>query len=343
MQKILVTGGTGFIGSHTVVELAREGYHPIIIDNFSNSHRDALIGIQNLVGRDIPFHEVDCTDKVQVQEVIEEHGGVDGVIHFAAYKAVGESVRYPSKYYHNNIGSLVAVVEAMQATNVQNLVFSSSCTVYGQPDSLPVTENSPFAKANSPYGYTKQVCERILTDQAGAKDNQLSSILLRYFNPIGAHPSGKIGELPLGQPENLIPYVTQTAIGERDTLTVFGNDYDTSDGTCVRDYIHVVDLAKAHVKALVWLDERDGCCEAFNLGTGQGKTVLDVINSFEEVSGEKLNYTLGPRRPGDVEKIYASADRAEQELNWKCELDLDDSLRDAWNWQKRLDAKKAVI
>lgn len=343
MQKILVTGGAGFIGSHTVVELSREGYHPIIIDNFSNSHRDALRGIENLVGRNIPFHKVDCTDKAQVQDVIQEHGGVDGVIHFAAYKAVGESVRYPSRYYHNNIGSLVAVIEAMQASNVQNLVFSSSCTVYGQPDRLPVTENSPFARANSPYGYTKQVCERILMDQAGAKDNQLSSILLRYFNPIGAHPSGEIGELPLGQPENLIPYVTQTAVGERDSLTVFGNDYDTSDGTCVRDYIHVVDLAKAHVKALSWLDKRDGCCEAFNLGTGQGKTVLDVINSFEQVSGEKLNYTLGPRRPGDVEKIYASADRAEQELNWKCEFDLNDSLRDAWNWQKRLEAKKAVM
>ena len=342
MQKILVTGGAGFIGSHTVVELAREGFHPIIIDNFSNSHRDVLLGLKKLVGSDVPCHNIDCTDVASICEVIDQHGGVDGVIHFAAFKAVGESVRQPARYYHNNIGSLVAIVEAMQQKEVKNLVFSSSCTVYGQPKSLPVTEDSPFARANSPYGYTKQVCERILVDQAQAEDNTISSILLRYFNPIGAHPSGEIGELPIGQPENLVPYVTQTATGERDSLTIFGDDYDTHDGTCIRDYIHVVDLAKAHVKSLLWLEKHDNCCEPFNLGTGEGKSVLDVINAFEHVSGEKLNYTIGDRRTGDVEKIYASADRAEKELNWKCELDLNNALRDAWNWQQRLESKKAV-
>lgn len=343
MQKILVTGGAGFIGSHTVVELAREGFHPIIIDNFSNSHRDVLLGLKNLLGTDVPCHDIDCTDVASICEVIDQHGGVDGVIHFAAYKAVGESVRQPARYYHNNIGSLVAIVDAMQMKGVKNLVFSSSCTVYGQPETLPVTEDSPFARASSPYGYTKQICERILMDQARAENNTISSILLRYFNPIGAHPSGEIGELPIGQPENLVPYVTQTATGERDSLTIFGNDYDTPDGTCIRDYIHVVDLAKAHVKALFWLDSSENCCEAFNLGTGEGKSVLDVINAFEKVSGEKLNYSLGDRRQGDIEKIYASAERAEKELNWKCELDLNDALRDAWNWQKRIEDKKTVM
>lgn len=343
MQKILVTGGAGFIGSHTVVELAREGFHPIIIDNFSNSHRDVLLGLKKLVGHDVPCHNIDCTDMASICDVIDEHNGVDGVIHFAAYKAVGESVRQPARYYHNNIGSLVAIIEAMEKKGIKDLVFSSSCTVYGQPDTLPVTEDTAFAEANSPYGYTKQVCERILVDQAQAEKNTISSILLRYFNPIGAHPSGEIGELPLGPPENLVPYVTQTATGERESLTVFGDDYDTHDGTCIRDYIHVVDLAKAHVKALLWLNKQDKGCEAFNLGTGEGKSVLDVINAFEAVSGEKLNYTLGARRPGDVEKIYASADRAQKELNWRCELDLNDALRDAWNWQKRLQTKKAVM
>lgn len=342
MQKVLVTGGAGFIGSHTVVELATSGFHPIIIDNFSNSHVDALLGINKLVGFEVPCHEIDCTDPQAIKAVIAEHGGVDGVIHFAAFKAVGESVRNPGKYYHNNIGSLLAVVDAMNECGVINLVFSSSCTVYGQPDQLPVTESTPIAQANSPYGYTKQVCEQILRDLECAEGNQIASILLRYFNPIGAHESGEIGELPIGSPENLIPYVTQTASGERDQLHVFGGDYNTPDGTCIRDYIHVVDLSKAHVKALDWLVKNPRKCGAFNLGTGKGNSVLDVIQTFEEVSGEKLNYQIGPRRPGDVEQIYASPDLALSDLDWKCELNLRDALRDAWNWQKKLDAKKEL-
>ncbi|NNE55684.1 MAG: UDP-glucose 4-epimerase GalE, partial [Flavobacteriales bacterium] len=270
------------------------------------------------------------------------YGPFDGVIHFAAYKAVGESVKEPLKYYHNNVGSLVVLLQTMQNHGVTNLVFSSSCTVYGQPETLPVTEKSPLQEAASPYGYTKQVCERILLDLGKGSSVNLKSVLLRYFNPIGAHPSGAIGELPLGPPENLVPYITQTAAGIRDSLTVFGDDYNTSDGTCVRDYIHVVDLAAAHVAALAKAASLEGSSAIFNLGTGRGNSVKEVIDTFEEVSGEKLNYTLGPRRPGDVEQIYASVDLAEKELGWSCQYELSDALKHAWNWQKTLKLKESA-
>ncbi len=335
-KKVIVTGGAGYIGSHTVVELSNAGYEPIIIDNFVNAEKSTLQGIEQILGSSVKVYEGNCADHKLLEEVCDEVGEISGIIHFAAYKAVGESVEKPLQYYRNNIDTLLSLLEISEKRSIAHLVFSSSCTVYGQPDTLPVTEQSPKKPAESPYGNTKQVCEEILEDTVRSQ-MPLKAIALRYFNPIGAHPSGAIGELPLGVPNNLIPFVTQTAAGLRGKLTVFGNDYDTPDGTCVRDYIHVVDLAKAHVSALQHLENQPApFYDMFNIGTGHGNTVLDVIQTFEEVNGIKLNYTLGPRRPGDVEKVYADVTKSSQVLGWKARLDLTDALKDAWHWQQTL-------
>ena len=338
MTKILVTGGAGYIGSHAVVELAQAGFEPIIVDNFANSETTVLAGLRDILGRDVPCHRIDCGNAEALHEVFRKEGDIKGVIHFAAYKAVGESVQKPLAYFHNNVGSLITLLQVMKDEKVENLVFSSSCTVYGIPDQLPVTEATPTKPASSPYGRTKQMCEDIVHDTANAADNTTHTILLRYFNPIGAHESAKIGELPLGVPNNLVPFITQTAAGLRDKLTIFGDDYDTPDGTNVRDYIHVVDLAKAHVVAVQrLLDRKAGeVVETFNVGTGHGNTVLEVVKAFEEASGQKLNYSIGPRRPGDVPAIYADATKAAEVLGFKTETSLRDSLASAWKWQQSL-------
>jgi UDP-glucose 4-epimerase len=338
MKKILVTGGAGYIGSHTVVELAQAGYEPIIIDNFSNSEESALGGIKAILGREVPCHRIDCGDAEALRQVFKQEGNIAGVIHFAAFKAVGESVQKPLAYFHNNVGSLITLLQVMKEEGVENLVFSSSCTVYGVPDQLPVTEATPTKPANSPYGRTKQMCEDIVHDAAGAPDNKVHTILLRYFNPIGAHESAKIGELPLGVPNNLVPFITQTAAGLREKLTIFGNDYDTVDGTNVRDYIHVVDLAKAHIVAVQRLLDRKASdmVETFNVGTGHGNSVLEVVQTFEQASGQKLNYVIGPRRAGDVPAIYADATKSAEVLGFKTTTSLYDSLASAWKWQQTL-------
>ena len=336
MKKVIVTGGAGFIGSHTVVELVAAGYHPVIVDDLRNSQERVLKGLASIIGHAVKLHRVDCTDPLAMETVFQEEGPVHGVIHFAAYKAVGESVADPLLYYSNNVGSLLVLLSVMKEHDVRRLVFSSSCTVYGQPAQLPVTEEAPDSNATSPYGSTKVMCERILRDVTQAKEG-LRAVLLRYFNPIGAHPSGRIGELPLGVPNNLVPFVTQTAAGLRKQLTVNGSDYDTPDGSCVRDYIHVVDLAKAHVIALDRaVDEAAPACEVFNLGTGQGNTVLEVVEAFKEVTGVDVPYAIGPRRSGDVASIYADTVKAGRVLGWRAELDLRTALRDAWNWQQHL-------
>ena len=336
MKKVIVTGGAGFIGSHTVVELIAAGYEPVIVDDLRNSEERVLQGVAKIVGRMPMIHRIDCTDEKAFDKVFLEEGKVHGVIHFAAYKAVGESVAEPLKYYHNNIGSLVVLLRLMAKHAVKRLVFSSSCTVYGQPDVLPVTETSPDRVAQSPYGYTKVVCEQMLRDY-GATDAAMKAVMLRYFNPIGAHPSGYIGELPIGVPNNLVPYVTQTAAGIRERLRVNGTDYNTPDGSCVRDYIHVVDLAKAHVAALDWADGSQApLCEVFNLGTGHGNTVLEVVKTFMEVNGVDVPYELGPRRAGDVESVYADTAKSKRVLGWECRYDLRDALRDSWKWQQAL-------
>ncbi len=335
-MKILITGGTGFIGSHTFVELHASGFDTVILDNLSNSNLDVLTGLQSITGISPVFYQTDCNDAEAVDRLFAREK-FDGVIHFAANKAVGESVEKPLVYYENNLGSLLVLLKAMQKHGVTRFVFSSSCTVYGQPDELPVTEATPRKPANSPYGNTKAIGEDIIRDfvHSGAGINAIS---LRYFNPIGAHPSGAIGELPLGIPGNLVPYITQTAAGLRERLTVFGDDYHTVDGTCIRDFIHVVDLAKAHVKALILLGQQTGnhYYDVFNIGTGRGNTVMELINTFEEVNGVRLNYTIGPRRAGDIEQIYATVDKANQVMGWKAEKTLAESLKDAWNWQKKL-------
>lgn len=333
----MVTGGAGFIGSHAVVELAEAGFEPVIVDNFSNSLESVLQGFAEILGREIKCYRADCTDVAALRAVFAAEKDIAGAIHFAAYKAVGESVAEPLKYYHNNVGSLVSLLRVMEEFGVHNLVFSSSCTVYGVPDQLPVTEETPVKKANSPYGNTKQICEDILADLA--KSNLgIKSIALRYFNPIGAHASAKIGELPLGVPNNLVPFITQAAAGIRGKLIVFGNDYDTPDGTNIRDYIHVEDLAKAHVVALNrLLAGQSARFEIYNIGTGRGNSVLEVIQAFEKASGQKLNYEIGPRRPGDVPQIYADVTKATQVLGFKTETSLEESLRNAWNWQKNLE------
>jgi UDP-glucose 4-epimerase len=334
MKKIIVTGGAGFIGSHTVVELIGAGYEPIIIDDFSNSDERVLAGLKKLLGREPILYRTDCTDKNAILEIFKKEKP-EAVIHFAAYKAVNESVENPLKYYRNNLLSLIVILEVMQAVGMTKLVFSSSCTVYGQPDENPVMETSPLKEAASPYGYTKQICEQIIRDQHKAFP-KLSSAMLRYFNPVGAHPSGHIGELPFGVPNNLMPYITQTAIGIRHQLVVFGDDYNTMDGTCIRDFIHVVDLAKAHVSAIQWLDNNEGRCDIFNIGQGRGDSVMDAIKTFVRVTGEQLNYVVGPRRPGDVEQVWADTVKAEKELNWKTELTLEDAVKDAWLWEQNL-------
>ncbi|MEK6477609.1 UDP-glucose 4-epimerase GalE [Catalinimonas sp. 4WD22] len=336
-RKVIVTGGAGYIGSHTVVELSHAGYEPIIVDNFVNAEKSALNGIESILRTKVKFYEGDCGDKEFMKNIIAQEKGVSGIIHFAAYKAVGESVNQPLKYYRNNLDSLLTLMELMNEYHIPHIVFSSSCTVYGQPDTLPVTEESPKKPAESPYGNTKQICEEILEDTVNS-GMPIKVVALRYFNPIGAHPSAEIGELPLGVPNNLVPFVTQTAAGIREKLTVFGNNYDTHDGTCLRDYIHVVDLAKAHVSALQYLGEKEAenTYDVFNIGTGEGSTVLDVINTFEEVNNTKLNYTIGDRRAGDVEKVYADVTLANTALKWKAELTLADALKDAWRWQLSL-------
>ena len=338
MQKILVTGGAGYIGSHAVVELFQAGYQPVIIDNFSNSRESALVGIEAIVGAAVPIYRIDCGDVAALRQVFAAEPDIQGVIHFAAFKAVGESVTKPLAYFQNNVGSLLTLLQVMKEFGVENLVFSSSCTVYGIPDALPVTEATPTKPASSPYGRTKQMCEEVVHDVSGAPDNTLRTILLRYFNPIGAHASAKIGELPLGVPNNLVPFITQTAAGIREQLTVYGTDYDTPDGSCIRDYIHVVDLAKAHVVAVQRLLARTATetVETFNVGTGHGNTVLEVVHTFEEVSGRKLPVVLGPRRAGDVPAIYADATKAAQVLGFRTETSLADSLASSWKWQQTL-------
>ena len=337
MRKILVTGGSGYIGSHTVVELVNAGFEPIIIDNYSNSDPRVLENIEKLCDRKIIHYNADCNNEERLRKIFQDHH-ISGVIHFAAYKAVGESVENPLKYYENNIGSLVTALKVMDEFNVNSIVFSSSCTVYGQPETLPVSEESEIIKANSPYGYTKQVCEQLIIDVLHSNP-RFKAVLLRYFNPIGAHPSSLIGELPIGIPNNLVPFITQTGAGWRKELTVFGTDYNTIDGTCVRDYIHVVDLANAHVKALEWLHNKDENLGIFNIGTGNGVTVLQAIKAFERVSNSSLNYINGMRRAGDVEQIWASNKKAEKELNWNARYTLDEAMEHAWKWQLSLGRK----
>ena len=335
-MKIVVTGGLGFIGSHTVVELQNEGFEVVVIDNLSNSSEGVLDGIVNITGKRPVFEKIDLRDKGAVQNFFNKHQDVSGVIHFAASKAVGESVGNPLLYYENNINSLVYILQELKELPNSNFIFSSSCTVYGQAEKMPITEDAPIQAAMSPYGNTKQIGEEIITDSA--KVTNINSILLRYFNPIGAHPSAEIGELPLGVPQNLVPFITQTAIGLREKLSVFGNDYPTPDGTAVRDYIHVVDLAKAHVIALQRLLNKQNTekVEVFNLGTGTGSSVLEVIQAFEKVSGKKLNYQIVGRREGDITSAYANTDKANSVLGWKAQLSLEEALASAWKWEKKI-------
>ena len=339
MARILVTGGVGYIGSHTVVELMQQGYDVIIVDNLSNSNVDVLDGIEQIVGRRPEFTNVDCCDYVALDNVFSQYTDIVGVIHFAASKAVGESVQEPLKYYRNNVLSLVTLLGLMKEHNVRNIVFSSSCTVYGQPDQehLPVDETAPLKKALSPYGNTKKINEDIIFDEAHA-DAQLQATILRYFNPIGAHPSALIGELPNGVPNNLLPFVTQTAAGLRSELKVFGDDYNTPDGSCIRDYIYVVDLAKAHVKAIErMLHSKDReQVEVFNLGTGRGLSVLEIVRTFIKVTGVNLPYTIVGRREGDIEQVWAEPRKANTVLGWKADTPVEDVLLSAWNWEKHL-------
>ncbi|GAB3505208.1 UDP-glucose 4-epimerase GalE [Spirosoma knui] len=334
--KILVTGGAGFIGSHTVVSLVEAGFEPVIVDDFSNSERSALDGLRAILGRDVTCYSVNCNDAPAMERIFQQEA-VSGVIHFAAHKAVGESVAQPLKYYRNNLDSLILLLELMPKYGVKNLVFSSSCTVYGQPEQLPVTEETPRLPAQSPYGNTKAISEDIIRDTVHAKA-PIKAMALRYFNPIGAHPSAQIGELPLGVPANLVPFITQAAAGIRAGLTVYGADYNTPDGTCIRDYIHVMDLAEAHVQALRKLSETDtdAFYDVINIGTGRGETVLNIIKTFEQETGVTLNYTIGPRRAGDVEQVYADVTKANRELGWTARRSLAESLRDAWRWQQKL-------
>lgn len=338
-QTILVTGGTGFIGSHTTVELQQAGYKVVIVDNLSNSKPEVVDGIEKITGVRPAFEQVDCCDLQAMDNVFTKYGDISGIIHFAASKAVGESVQKPLLYYRNNITSLLNLLELMPKHNVRGLIFSSSCTVYGQPspENLPVTEEAPIQKALSPYGNTKQINEEIIQDfiHSGAP---VKSVILRYFNPIGAHPSALIGELPNGVPMNLIPFVTQTAIGLRGQLKIFGNDYNTPDGTCIRDYIYVVDLAKAHVKAMerVLDNPSTDAVEIFNIGTGKGVSTLEVVEGFEKATGVKVNWEYAPRREGDIEKVWADPAKANNVLGWKAETSLDETLSSAWKWQLKL-------
>ena len=336
-KTILVTGGTGYIGSHTSVELIQKGYNVIIADSLENSEISVLDGIESISGVRPIFEKVDLSEQKECDDLFKKYPNIDAVIHFAAYKAVGESVEKPIMYYRNNLNSLMNVLEGMKSIACSNLVFSSSCTVYGQPDLLPVTENTPIQEANSPYGNTKQIAEEIIREFTNVNKDQ-RAIALRYFNPIGAHKSAILGELPIGIPNNLVPFITQTAAGLRKELSVFGNDYDTIDGSAVRDYIHVVDLAKAHVTAINRMIKNlnKSQVEYFNLGTGNGISVLECIKSFEKVSGLKLPYKIVDRRAGDIEKIWANTDYANTELGWKAELGIDECMLSAWNWEKKI-------
>ena len=335
--KILVTGGTGYIGSHTTVELQQAGYEVVIVDNLSNSNIKVLDGIEAITGIRPAFEEVDCTDKPALKAVFEKYPGIKAIINFAASKAVGESVQKPLLYYRNNLDTLINLLELMPEYGVEGFVFSSSCTVYGQPEVLPVTEDTPRQTATSPYGNTKKICEDIITDAVHA-DAPYKAILLRYFNPIGAHPSAKIGELPLGVPQNLIPFVTQTAAGIREQLSVFGDDYNTPDGSCIRDYINVVDLAKAHVVAVERMLSGKSLenVEVFNVGTGRGLSVLEIVETFQKVTGVKLNYKIVGRREGDIEQVWADPTKANQVLGWKAEASVEETLLSAWRWQESL-------
>ncbi len=335
--KIIVTGGLGFIGSHVVVELQNEGFEVVIIDNLSNSSKEVLNGIIDITGIEPIFEEFDLREKEAVSAFFKNHSDIEGVIHFAASKAVGESVQLPLLYYENNLASLIYLLQELEQLPTANFIFSSSCTVYGQADKLPITEAAPTKTAESPYGNTKQIGEEIIRDTAKVS-KKLNAIALRYFNPIGAHESAKIGELPIGTPQNLVPFITQTGIGIREQLSVFGDDYPTQDGTCIRDYIHVVDLAKAHVAALKRLIEKNNSesYEVFNIGTGKGSSVLEVIHAFEEVSGQKLNYKIVDRREGDITAAYADTTKANQVLGWKSQFNLKDALLSAWNWEKKI-------
>ncbi len=338
-KKIVVTGGAGFIGSHTVVDLVENGYTPILLDDFSNSERFVVDRLTSICGQEIRCHEIDCRDRSAVAQVFEAEGPIAGVIHFAASKSVSESQQNPLHYYSNNLGSLLTILEVMAEADVRDLVFSSSCTVYGQPESLPVTETTPTAEPASVYGATKQICERILRD-AVASGATLRATLLRYFNPIGAHPSGEIGELPLGDPQNLAPIILRSAAGLRGPVQIYGGDWSTPDGTCIRDYIHVLDLAAAHVKCLDWMNEQPDAplLEILNVGTGRGTSVREALAAFERATGKSVRYEIGDRRDGDIEQIYANVERAERILGWKAERSLEDAMRDAWRWQTRLAA-----
>lgn len=335
-NKILVTGGAGYIGSHTVVSLIESGFEPVIVDNYCNSQPWIIDQLIELTGVPIKSYNIDCTDINSLEEIfIKEE--LYGVIHFAALKAVGESVSEPLKYYQNNIGSLACIIDLMHKYKVENLVFSSSCTVYGEADFLPVTEDHPIKMAESPYGYTKQVCEQMISDCISSGKLK-RAVTLRYFNPIGAHHSGLIGELPLGTPNNLVPFITQTAAGIRECLTVFGDDYQTIDGTCVRDYIHVMDLADAHVRSIQTMEEKQKSF-TLNVGTGKGSSVLEAIKAFEAVNNIKLNYKIGEKREGDIEQIYAETTLSEKTLNWKTKRTIKDAMRDAWKWQLYIQKK----
>ena len=339
MAKILITGGAGYIGSHTALELLNEGYEVVVYDNLCNSSEESLKRVQELTGKEIKFYEGDVLDGAALEAMFRAEN-VDAVIHCAALKAVGESVQKPLLYYRNNLVSLINLLELMPKHNVQGIIFSSSCTVYGQPDKLPVTEEAPIKKAESPYGNTKQINEEIIRDTV-ASGAPIHAVMLRYFNPIGAHPTALIGELPNGVPQNLIPYLTQTAMGIREKLSVFGDDYDTPDGSCIRDYIYVVDLAKAHVIAMnrILENKQKDKVEVFNVGTGRGVSVLELINKFEAATGVKLNYQITGRRAGDIVKVWADPTYANQELGWKADTSLEDTLRSAWKWQVHLREK----
>jgi UDP-glucose 4-epimerase len=334
-KQVLVTGGTGYIGSHTAVELIKEGFDVVIIDNLCNSQIEVLEGIEKITGKKPGFEQFDLCDNNRLKDFFRDYPNLEAIIHFAAFKAVGESVEKPLKYYQNNLVSLINLIEGMVEFKVENFVFSSSCTVYGQPDILPATESAPIKSAMSPYGNTKQICEEIIQDAIVPHKN-LKFISLRYFNPIGAHPSSFLGELPIGTPNNLVPYITQAAIGLRDELRVFGNDYKTPDGSCIRDYINVVDLAKAHVIAIERLlnNNNKSAFEVFNIGTGNGSSVFEVIKAFENATGVKVKYKVVGRRPGDIEQVWADTTYANRELGWKAETSLENTLLSAWNWEK---------
>ena len=343
MAKLLVTGGCGYIGSHTIVDLIENGFEVISVDNLSRSNPRILEGVERITGQKIKNYKVDLCNFDDTFAIFQENTDINGIIHFAAYKAVGESVEKPLMYFENNLNSVINLLKCVQEFNVPFFVFSSSCTVYGNPDHIPVTETTPPKPAESPYGYTKQMGEQIISEFA--KSNTARCILLRYFNPVGAHPSIKIGEMPVGKPQNLVPAITQTAIGKLNKMTVYGDDYDTRDGSCIRDFIHVSDIAHAHTLAFQYLQQQknSSTCEVFNLGTGNGVTVLEAIHSFEKVSGVKLNYEIGPRRRGDVIAIYANNDLAKTRLGWDPIYSLDDMMRTAWDWEKRLKADGSIF